>query len=76
MYIVHFNVLHLNNVHQNFNGLTVHDYLKISLLPAYITHHNYDIIRLSETFLNSSIETSDDRISIEINIKFQYKILY
>ena len=40
--------------------------MKISLLQAYIiTQHNYDIICLSETFLNSSIETNYDRISID-----------
>ena len=31
----------------------------------YIIQNNYDIICLSETFLNSSIETNDDRISID-----------
>ena len=40
--------------------------MKISFLQAYIiTQHNYDIICLSETFLNSSIETNYDRISID-----------
>ena len=51
--------------HWNLNGLTAHDSIKISLLQTYITQHNYDIICLSETFLNSSIETNDDRISID-----------
>ena len=46
--------------HWNLNGLTVHNSIKISLHQAYITQHNYDIIYLSETFLNSSIETNDD----------------
>ena len=48
--------------HWNLNGLTAHDSIKISLLQAYITQHNYDAIYLSETFLNSSIDTSDTRI--------------
>ena len=51
--------------HWNLNGLTAHDSIKISLLQTYITQHNYDIICLSKTFLNSSIETNDDRISID-----------
>ena len=51
--------------HWNLNGLTAHDGIKISLLQAYIIQNNYDIICLSETFLNSSIETNDDRISID-----------
>ena len=54
----------LNN-HWNLNGLTVHDFIRISLLQAYITRHNYDLICLSETFLNSSIDGSDTRISID-----------
>ena len=51
--------------HWNLNGLTAHNSIKILLLQAYITQHNYDIICLSETFLNSSIKTNDDRISID-----------
>ena len=51
--------------HWNLNGLTAHDSIKISLLQAYIIQNNYDIICLSETFLNSSIQINDDRISID-----------
>ena len=51
--------------HWNLNGLTAHNSIKILLLQAYITQHNYDIICLSKTFLNSSVETNDDRISID-----------
>ena len=51
--------------HWNLNGLTAHDSIKISLLQAYIIQNNYDIICLSETFLNSSIESNDDRISTD-----------
>ena len=43
--------------HWNFNGLTAHDSIKISLLQAYIIHNNYDIICISETFLDFSIQT-------------------
>ena len=49
--------------HWNLNGFTAH--YSISLLQVYITQHNYDIICLSEMFLNSSIETNDDRILID-----------
>ena len=48
----------------NLNDLTVHDSSKISLFQAYVIQHNYDIICLSETFLNSS--RSDTRISIVV----------
>ena len=51
--------------HWNLNGLTAHDSTKISLLQAYITQHNYNIICLTETFLNSSILSDDNRITTE-----------
>ena len=51
--------------HWNLNGLTAHDSTKISLLQAYITQRNYDIICLTETFLNSSILSGDNRIKID-----------
>ena len=44
--------------HCNLNDLTARNSIKMSLLQAYTTRHNYDIIYLSETFLNSSIETT------------------
>ena len=49
----------------NLNGLTAHYSIKISLLQAYVTQHNYDIICLQETFLNSSTDSSDTRIYID-----------
>ena len=49
--------------HWNLNGLTAHDSTKISLLQVYITQHNYDIICLTETFLNFSILSDDNRIT-------------
>ena len=36
--------------HWNLNGLTAYDSTKISLLQAYISHRNYDIICPTETF--------------------------
>ena len=51
--------------HWNLKALTAHDSTKISLLQAYITQHNYDIICLTETFLNSSIPSDDNRITID-----------
>ena len=51
--------------HWNLNGLTAHDSTKISLLQAYITQDNYDIICLTETFQNSSILSDDCRIKID-----------
>ena len=50
--------------HWNLNRLTAHDSTKISLLQVYVTQHNYDIICLTETFLNSFILSDDNRITI------------
>ena len=48
----------------NLNGLAAHDFVKMPLIEAFITTHNFDIICLSETFLDSSIDISDTRINI------------
>ena len=50
--------------HWNLNGLAAHDFVEIRLIEAFITTHNFDIICLSETFLDSSIDISDTRINI------------
>ena len=50
--------------HWDLNSIATHDSIKISLLQAYITQHNDDIICLSGTFLNSSIQSHDNRINI------------
>ena len=50
--------------HRNFNGFAAHDFAKISLIQSYAQSYNTDIIYLSETFLDSSIETSDPNINI------------
>ena len=42
--------------HWNLNGMLVHNYSKISLLTAYISIHDFDIICLSETYLTSSAD--------------------
>ena len=38
----------------NVNSMSAHNYSKISLLTAYISMHNFDIICLSETYLTST----------------------
>ena len=62
---IHLYYSSLTFCHWNLNGLTAHDSIKIFLFQAYVTQHNYDIICLSETFLNSSIDSSDIRILID-----------
>ena len=52
--------------HCNLNSISPHNFLKLSLLGAYITVHKYDIICLSETYLYSSIHSY-----VIITYKFQ-----
>ena len=51
--------------HWNLNGLAAHGSIKISLLRGCITDRNFDIICLSETFLNCSLYREDGRLKIE-----------
>ena len=51
--------------HWNLNGVAAHEFIKVSLLQGYMTERNFDIICLSETFLNSSLDSEDDRLKIE-----------
>ena len=50
--------------HWNLNGLASHDFVKMLLIEAFIKTFNFDIICLSETFLDSSTDISDTRINI------------
>ena len=51
--------------HWNLNIISSHNYVKISLLKAYITVHKFDIVCLSETYLDSSTRSDDDNLEIE-----------
>ena len=50
--------------HWNLNSITAHGYAKVSLLKAYITAHKMDIICLSETYLDSTIQLDNDNLEI------------
>ena len=50
--------------HWNLNSISAHNYTKISLLTAYVLVHNFDIICLSETYLNSETSTDDQNLVI------------
>ena len=39
-------------------------YKKVSLLSVYISVHKFDIIRLSETYLNAETSSDDDNLEI------------
>ena len=43
----------------NLNSILAHDYSKLFLLKAYISVHKFDIICLSETYLDSIVPVAD-----------------
>ena len=49
----------------NLNSLPVNNFFKLSLLSTYNCIYQYDLICLSETFLDSSISSNDERLSLE-----------
>ena len=51
--------------HWNLNGLAAHDFIKVPLIEAFVSTHNFDILCLSETFLDSTIDLNDDNINID-----------
>ena len=50
--------------HWNLNRMTSHNFIKVSLLTAYNNIHKFDIICLSETYLNSETLSSDENLNI------------
>ena len=49
--------------HWNLHSITSHDFLKVKLLTAY-NMHKFDIICISESYLNSDISSSDGNLNI------------
>ena len=45
-------------------SISAHNYIKLSLLRAYLVFHKVDIICLSETYLSSSTPPDDDTLQI------------
>ena len=56
----------LNPFYRNLNGLEDHDFIKLPLIESYILTKNFDIMRLCETSLDSSIPNDDSRINKQI----------
>ena len=54
----------LSICHWNLNRILAHDYSKLFLLKAYISVHKFDIICLSETYLDSTVPLDDDNLVI------------
>ena len=50
--------------HWNLNSLIAHSFTKVSLLTSYLSVNKFDIVCLSETFLNSEILTDDENLQI------------
>ena len=51
--------------HWNLNGISTNNYIKMSLLEAYNAVHDFDIICLSETFLNSEYLHDEPRLCLQ-----------
>ena len=61
-----------NNISYNFsfyywnlNSIAAHNFSKLSLLEACNVQHKFDMICLSETFLDSSIPTNDEKLNMK-----------
>ena len=54
----------LSICHLNLNSISAHNYVKLSLLRAYLALHKFDIIYFSETYLNSSNSPDDETLQI------------
>ena len=54
----------LSICHWNLNSILPHDYSKLFLLKAYISAHKFDIICLSETYLDSTVSLDDVNLVI------------
>ena len=50
--------------HWNLNSLSSHMYKEVSLMSAYISVYKFDIICLSESYLNSETSPDDDNLEI------------
>ena len=51
--------------HWNLGSLPAQDVSKLSLIEAYNTHHNYDMICLSETYLDPPYADDDIRLNLK-----------
>ena len=54
----------LSICHWNLYSICAHNFIKLSLLRAYISFNKSDIICLSETCLDSSIPSDDDNLEL------------
>ena len=50
--------------HWNIKSISARNFIKIFLLSGYISTQNFDILSLSETYLDSSISSNDNNLTI------------
>ena len=55
----------IKSCHWDLNGLAAHDFIKVPLIEAFISTHNFDILCFSETFLDSTIDLNDENTNID-----------
>ena len=46
----------------NLNNISAHNFIK--MLRAHVSNHNFNILRLSETYLDSSIPSNDNNLTV------------
>ena len=56
----------LSICHWNLNRIFAHNYIKLSVLRAYISINKIDIICLSETYLDSSISSDNENLELPV----------
>ena len=62
----------LSICHWNLNSICAHNFVKLYLFIAYVSIHKCDIICLSETYVNSSIDDESLEISGYYLIRFDH----
>ena len=60
----HVSTSNISVCHWNLNSISAHNYSKLFLLKACIAIHKFDLICLSETYLDSSTTSDDDNLEI------------
>ena len=55
---------HFTICHWNLNSIFAHNFARVQLLKAYFAVHKFDIVCLSETYLNSSFPFDADNLEI------------
>ena len=55
-----------NFCHWNLYSISAHNFIKLSLLRPYIAIHKFDVVCLSETYLNASISNDDDSLKVPV----------